>query len=366
MSVREGRATQRSNFGFTDWDVEDRPQVVVWEATRACSLACRHCRASAQRRPRPDELRTEEAHGLLRQMAALRPQIFVVTGGDPLERPDLFELMAMARDMGLRVFVAPSVTPLLDAPALERLAETGCAGIQLSLDGADAVTHDRFRGQSGVFARTLEACATIHRLGLPLTLATTVARHDLHQLDALHKLVRSLHPVRWSVFFLVPTGRARAEEMIPPAAAEEVFARLQAFSENAPFAIKTTEAPAIRRLLTSGGTAPRARATIADGRGFVFVAANGDICPSGFLPLPAGNVRRDDVLEVYRRHPIFRDLRDPGALRGPRCGRCEYRTVCGGSRSRAYAVTGDPLGDDPLCAFVPGVPRVPDVGDAAC
>gem|GEM_PF-48931 len=353
-ALGRGETTTRSNFGYTDWDVADRPQVVIWEATRACALACRHCRASAQRRPRPDELRTDEARGLLRQIAAVRPQIFVITGGDPLERPDLFDLMEDARALGLRVSVAPSVTPLLHTAALEHLARAGCAGIQLSLDGADAATHDRFRGQPGVFAATLEACATIRRLGLPLTLATTVARHDVHQIDALYALVGSLHPVRWSLFFLVPTGRARAEEMIAAEAAEAVLLRLRRFAADAPFAIKTTEAPAIRRLLLAGGSAPQARATIGDGRGFLFLAANGDICPSGFLPLVAGNVRQDDVLEVYRRHPIFLQMRDPGALRGPRCGRCEYRAVCGGSRSRAYAITGDPLGDDPLCAHVPG------------
>lgn len=327
--------------------------MVVWEATRACALACRHCRASAQRRPLPDELDTHEASRLLHQVAAIRPAIFVITGGDPLERSDLFDLMLEARALGLRVSVAPSVTPRLHAEALAHLAHVGCAGIQLSLDGADAVTHDRFRGQPGVFTRTLEACTSIRELGIPLTLATSVARHDVDQLAELYALVRSLGPVRWSLFFLVPTGRARASEMISPEMAEEVLLQLEAFSAEAPFTIKTTEAPAIRRLLASRGTSPAGRATIADGRGFLFLAHNGDICPSGFLPLAAGNTRRDDVLDVYQRHPVFRALRNPNALRGPRCGCCEFRAVCGGSRSRAYAVTGDPLGDDPLCAHVP-------------
>lgn len=346
--------------------MHDRPQVIVWEATRACALACRHCRASAQRRPGPDELGPAEARGLLAQVAAIRPQIFVITGGDPLERPDLFDLLEHARGLGLRVSLAPSVTPRLDAAAIGRLAEVGCAGIQISLDGADAATHDRFRGQPGVFAATLQACAQIQRHNLPLTVATTIARHDLDQLEEIHTLVASLSPLRWSLFFLVPTGRARAAEMIAPAEAEAVLARLQALSVGAPFIIKTTEAPAIRRLLTAGGAAPQGRATIADGRGFLFLAANGDICPSGFLPLPAGNVRGDSALEVYRNHPVFRQLRDPEALRGPRCGRCAYRSVCGGSRSRAYAATGDPLGDDPLCGYDPGESPALAGGGAAC
>ncbi len=342
-----------SRFGFTDWDVADRPQVLIWEATRACMLACRHCRASAMRRPAPDELNGEEALRLLDQVAAIHPAIFVITGGDPLERPDLFELMAHGRSVGLRVSLAPSVTPRLDRAAMARLPEVGCAGLQLSLDGADAATHDRFRGQPGTFVRTLEAARWAREEGVPLTVATTVARHNQGQLPALAELVSTLGIVRWSLFFLVPTGRARPQEMVSPDEAERVLLWVEELAGRVPFICKTTEAPQIRRLLSGHGKAPRTGSNIADGRGFLFVANNGDICPSGFLPLPAGNCRHDDILEVYRTHELFRALRDPQALRGTRCARCEYRTVCGGSRSRAFSATGDPLGDDPLCAYEP-------------
>jgi radical SAM protein with 4Fe4S-binding SPASM domain len=327
--------------------------VVIWEATRACSLACRHCRASAMRHPAPDELAGEEAKALLRQVAAIQPAIFVITGGDPLERADLFELVAYARGLGLGVSLAPSATPLLDRAAVERLAALGCRGVQLSLDGADAATHDRFRGHSGTFARTLQACQFVRAAGLPLTVATTVTRWNVEQLADIYQLVQTLEPVRWSVFFLVPTGRARWDESVAPEVAEAVLLWLHMLSREAPFTLKTTEAPQVRRFLAADPGSPPEAATVADGRGFVFVSAAGDITPSGFLPLPAGNVRRDDLLQVYREHPLFRSLRDPDALRGPRCRRCSYRRVCGGSRSRAYAATGDPLGDDPLCAYVP-------------
>jgi len=357
---------RRSTFGYTNWDIEDRPQVVIWEATRACALACRHCRATAQRRPRPDELTTAEAGGLLAQVAGMRPQAFIITGGDPLERADLFDLLADARALGLRVSLAPSVTPLLDHRVIARLAELGIGAVQLSLDGADAETHDRFRGHSGTFARTLQTCAWIREEGLPLMVGTTVARHNAEQLAEMYDLVAGLGVVRWSLFFLVPTGRARPEDMVDPYFAQAILTWLALMSRDAPFALKTTEAPQIRRLLAPPEPAASAQTTIGDGKGFLFIAANGDICPSGFLPLPAGNARADDILEVYRTHPLFRALRDPDALTGPRCRQCTYRKICGGSRSRAFAVYGDPLGDDPLCAHMPVDPLSARAGDAPC
>ncbi len=342
-----------SLFGFTDWDVDDRPQVVIWEATRACALACRHCRASARRQPGPDELTPHEAEQLVNQVAAAKPQTFVFTGGDPLERPDLWHLMRLARALGLRPALAPSATPRLDQEAVREAARAGCAGFQLSIDGAVAEEHDGMRGQPGTFAHTLEVCDWVRAAGLPLTVATTVTRHNVESLAAICALVEQLGVVRWSVFFLVPTGRARARDMVAPVVAEAVLIWLHSIAASVPFAIKTTEAPQIRRLALAGGGPAPGRHGIGDGRGFAFVSAAGDICPSGFLPLPAGNVRRDDLLTTYRHHPLFRSLRDPGALRGERCGGCPHRALCGGSRSRAYAVSGDPLGDDPLCLYEP-------------
>ncbi len=327
--------------------------MVIWEATRACALACRHCRASARRRPGPDELTASEAERLVAQVAAAQPQTFVFTGGDPLERPDLWHLMRLSRTFGLRPALAPSATPRLNREAVRDAADAGCAGVQLSLDGADADQHDGMRGQPGTFAHTLEACGWVRDAGLPLTVATTVTRHNVESLTAISALVERLGVARWSVFFLVPTGRARAQDMVAPVVAEAVLIWLHSISATVPFAIKTTEAPQIRRLAVADGRPAPGRHGIGDGRGFAFISATGDICPSGFLPLPAGNVRSDDLLDTYRHHPLFRSLRDPGALRGERCGTCPHQTLCGGSRSRAYAVNGDPLGDDPLCLYEP-------------
>ncbi len=352
--------------GTAERDLDDRPLVVVWEATRACALACRHCRASAQRRPAPDELTPAEARDLLAQIGRIRPPVFVITGGDPLERADLFERIAEAAAMGLRVSLAPSVTARLQRQTVASLAALGCAGIQLSLDGADAETHDRFRGCPGTFARTMRACGWVREEGIPLSLGTTVSTHNADQLDELYELVGSLGAARWDLFFLVPAGRAQAGEMIPPTLAEAVMIWLAAVSTDAPFAIKTTEAPQLRRVLAARRPDPNGRPAVGDGKGFVFIAANGDIRPSGFLPLVAGNTRRDDLLATYRRDPLFRALRDPDALTGPRCSQCGYRRTCGGSRSRAYAVYGDPLADDPLCAHVPPSPAPSASGGVPC
>ena len=328
--------------------------VVIWEVTRACQLACRHCRAKAQRRPLPGELSTEEGRALIDQVAEVGPAIFVLTGGDPLERADLWELVRHAVGRGLHTYLAPSATPLLSREAIGTAAALGCAGIQLSLDGSTASVHDRFRGVRGTFARTEQAAAWTAEAGLPLSIATTVTNDNADDLPAIAERVRQWHAGMWSVFFLVPTGRGRPEQEVTPQRAEELLRWLVAASSSLPFRVKTTEAPQIRRLLAERS----GRASIGDGRGFVFVAYDGEVWPSGFLPLSVGNVRRQPLGVIYREAPLLRQLRDPQALRGPRCSRCPYREVCGGSRSRAYAHTGDPLEDDPLCAFVPSAEEV--------
>ncbi len=341
-----------SRFGMVNWRVDERPLVVIWEATRACQLACRHCRASAQRRPLPGELDTLAARELIGQVRALNPPIFVITGGDPLERADLWSLLADARAAGLRTFLAPSATPRLTTESLAAAEAVGCAGVQLSLDGATAQTHDRFRGIAGTFERTVAAAGWVRGRGLALSVATTVTRDNADELPSIAQQVAAMGAGMWSVFFLVPTGRGRKEQAVDPERADQILRWLVDASRTLPFRVKTTEAPQIRRLV-AGDMAERPTAGIGDGRGFAFIAYNGDVWPSGFLPVAAGNVRDRSLAEIYRDSPLFRQLRDPEALRGPRCGRCPHRALCGGSRSRAYAYSGDPLGDDPLCAYVP-------------
>ncbi len=339
-------------------DTSERPVVVVWELTQACSLACRHCRADAQEACHPDELSTAEGRSLLE--AARRfgeGQLVVLSGGDPMARDDVVDLVDYGTDLGLRMTLTPSGTERLTPDRLEALADAGLRRVALSLDGAGPESHDDFRGEEGSFERTLRAARAARDAGLPLQLNTTVCADTVDELPAIRDLAEELGVVLWSVFFLVPVGRGAVLDPIAPDRAERVMAWLAEVADDAPFGLKTTEAPHYRRVRLqreaagdgpSGARPPRVIA----GDGFVFVSHVGEIYPSGFLPRSAGNVRRDDLVERYREADLFEALRDPDALKG-KCGACPFNAVCGGSRSRAYAHTGDPLEADPLCAYVP-------------
>ncbi|HZU07849.1 MAG TPA: TIGR04053 family radical SAM/SPASM domain-containing protein [Chloroflexota bacterium] len=342
-------------------DLARQAYVVIWEITRACALACRHCRASAQRRRDPRELTTAEGYALIDQIAVWGVPILVLTGGDPLLRPDCFELIAYGNSRGVGVSFSPSATARLDRTALRRARDAGLRRIALSLDGSTAAVHDAFRQVRGVYTRTLRAIREAQEMGLSVQLHTTVSRHNLADLPALAELVSALRPVLWSLFFLVPTGRARVTDMLDAAEHEQVLTWLCALREQVPFDVKTTEAPYFRRLLLQRGAAlrrpapdglARPTAAINDGKGFCFVSHVGEVCPSGFLPLAAGNVRQTPLPVLYQQSPLFRALRDPTRLRG-KCGLCEFREVCGGSRAKAYALTGDYLAADPCCAYRP-------------
>lgn len=345
------------------------PLLVYWEVTRACDLACRHCRADAMAAPLPGELTTPDGLALLGSIAAFGrplPQL-VLTGGDPLTRRDLFELVGEARRLGIGVSLAPAATPLLTGAMLERIANAGIGTISLSLDGSDASRHDDLRGVPGCFDRTMEAAARARELGLGVQVNTLVTADTVDDLPAVYRLVRGLGIVRWSLFFLVPVGRGTILPEVSPARAERLLDWLFERSAEAPFAIKTTEAlhyrrVAVRRLRAAGlDEAAIARTSIGrgfgirDGNGIVFVSHDGDVSPSGFLPLPVGNVRRRSLVALYRDAPLLRALRDVRRLKG-RCGRCPFAPLCGGSRARAFAATGDPLEADPLCPYVPAAP----------
>jgi radical SAM protein len=352
------------------------PIVVIWEVSRACDLACVHCRASAVPVRESGELTTAEGLRLVRQLRGFGHPVFVLTGGDPLKRDDIHDLIAGAVAEGLPTYLSPAGTPLLTHAALLRARQAGLSGVSISLDGSCAETHDRFRRVPGSFDWSLQGAAAAVALGLRLQINTTLTRHNLSDLKAIASLVASLEAQRWTLFLLVPTGRAQTDQQVTAAECERVFAWLHDLSVTAPFKIKTTEGPHYRRVTlqhqadeiarsaAAGGAdaaAPPHRSVsgggrfvpgLNDGSGFLFINSRGDIQPSGFLPLTAGNVRRDSPVDVYRSHPIFTALRDPDRL-GGRCGRCEYRSTCGGSRARAYGLTGDYLAEDPLCAYEP-------------
>jgi len=349
------------------------PFIVIWETTRACALACVHCRAEAMPRRDPDELTTEEGRRLLDRVASFGspPPIVVLTGGDPLRRPDIVSLVAHGTQKGLSVSLTPSGTAAVTRDRLCALQEAGLARLAVSLDGATAETHDAFRGVKGSHLYTMRIIEHARALGLPLQINTTVSSLTRADLPELARQMMEIGPTLWALFFLIPVGRAQAEQGLSAEDIESVLHWAAELATRAPFGVKATEAPHYHRVLAErgraargGGSAPdligRAGRAVTDGNGFAFIDHVGNICPSGFLPLAAGNVRRDDLVAVYREDPLFVSLRDPSRL-GGRCGACPYRERCGGSRARAYAVTGDPLAEDPGCAFQPAPAALPAI-----
>ena len=344
------------------------PMLVYWETTLSCGLTCRHCRATAMPERSPEELTTEEGFALLDRILGFgRPYPHVVfTGGDPLRRPDLETLVEAATERGIGASLAPAAT---DELTMERLARLKAAGIQtmsLSLDGSDAERHDGFRGVPGTFEKTLQAAAWAHEVGLPLQVNTLITDETLSDLPAVYELMKTLGIIRWSLFYLISVGRGTDLREISAADSERLNGWFYDLSKEAPFIIKTTEAThyrrvAIRRMTADGLDREAIAATsvgrgfgVRDGNGIMFVAHDGWVYPSGFLPVRTGNVRTDDIVTLYREHPVFTGLRDVASFKG-RCGRCEFAEVCGGSRARAYAWTGDYLETDPLCPYVPPV-----------
>lgn len=344
----------RADFGRS-------PMVAFYETTRACDLRCAHCRADAQHWCDPRELTTAQTKQLVDQLTAFpKPPLLVLTGGDPMKRADVFEIVEHAVASGLTVAMTPSATPLVTTEAVRRLKAAGLHRLAVSLDGADAATHDGFRRVRGSFDRTFEIMGDARACGLPLQVNTTIARHNVGQVDAIAEQLSGEGIELWSVFFLVPTGRASAGQRIAPEEYEAVFEQLLRHTRRQPYAIKTTEAPHYRRFLfhqlkqTPTRDAPATSRFVGtnDGKGVMFVGHRGEIYPSGFLPVLCGTFPHDSVVKVYQDDPLFRALRDGDRL-GGKCGACEYRHVCGGSRARSFSLTGDPLAAEPDCAYLP-------------
>ncbi|MGG7618508.1 TIGR04053 family radical SAM/SPASM domain-containing protein [Bacillus coreaensis] len=359
-------------------DFNKDPFIVIWELTRACQLKCLHCRAEAQYKTDPRELTFEEGKKLIDEIYEMNNPMLVFTGGDPLLRKDVFDIAEYAVKKGVRVSMTPSATPNVTKESIEKAKEVGLSRWAFSLDGPTAEIHDHFRGTAGSFDLTIERIQYLHELEIPIQINTVISRFNYEYLDEMAELVEKLQCVLWSVFFLVPTGRGQEKDMISPVEHEKVFIWLQELSKRVPFDIKTTAAQHYRRVfiqqkmkeekkkenisyldaLTSQGLTGsidglgRAPKGVNDGNGFVFISHIGDVYPSGLLPIKAGNVREQSLAEIYRESPIFKDLRNPDKYKG-KCGVCEFRYVCGGSRSRAYAMTGDYLESEPFCVYVP-------------
>ncbi|MEC3833461.1 TIGR04053 family radical SAM/SPASM domain-containing protein [Bacillus licheniformis] len=359
-------------------DFDKSPFIVIWELTRACELKRLHCRASAQNKRDPRELSLKEGKDLIDQIHAMDNPLLVLTGGDPLMRDDVFAIIEYAVQKGVRVSMTPSATPNVTREAIQSAKEIGLSRWAFSLDGPTREIHDHFRGTDGSFDLTMKAIRYIHECQLPLQINTVISSYNIDYLDEMAKLIKELNCVLWSVFFLVPTGRAKREDMISPVDHEKVFLWLSRLAKEAPFDIKTTAAQHYRRVviqqkmreakdphmkiryehaLQKGkmdaiGGLGRAPKGVNDGNGFMFISHIGDVYPSGLLPVKAGNIREQPLAEIYRESPIFKDLRNPDGFKG-KCGVCEFRHVCGGSRSRAYALTGDYLESDPSCIYIP-------------
>lgn len=351
------------------WKVDfDRcPFLVIWETTQACDLACRHCRASAMPGPIPGELTTEEGMSLIDQVALMGTPLLVLSGGDPAARPDLIDLVRHAKSRGLRVATIPAATPRLTPDLVRSLAQAGLDQIAFSLDFPQADLHDAFRGVPGAYARTIEAAGWARANRLPVQINTCVWKESAAWLGAMASQVEALGAVFWEVFFLVPMGRGSLLGGLTASECEDAFEVLRQAQGRRKYIVKVTEAPHYRRYLAQRkdrergrvralgdeeGGVPLAHRGVNAGDGFLFISHRGDIYPSGFLPISAGNVRRHRIADVYRTSGLFLDLRDPDRLKG-RCGRCEFRRLCGGSRSRAYALTGDWLAEDLWCAYDP-------------
>jgi radical SAM protein len=344
----------------------ESPMLVYWEMTQACALACRHCRAEAMPYRHPLELNHDESRELLRQIIAFGEPLphLILTGGDPLQRADLFDLLDEATALGLNVSITPSATQNLTRDVIARMKAHGIQSLGLSLDGSTAERHEAVRGVAGCFDWTINAAHYAAEFDLPIQINTLVAAEAADDLPAIYELLKTLKVMRWSLFFLIAVGRGRVLQEVSPERGEALMHWVYDLSRSAPFAIKTTEAPSYRRVALNrmrgeGLTPEQIQRTsvyhgfgIRDGHGIMFVSNTGDIYPAGFLPLAVGNVRVDQLADVYRDAPVFRSLHDPDQFKG-KCGHCEYRAICGGSRARAFAHTGDPLESDPFCPYVP-------------
>jgi len=383
------------------YDLQQKPFIVFWEITRACMLACRHCRARAQKKRHPDELTFEEAIGVIDQLTEFgKPYPLVVfTGGDPLMRDDINDLIKYSTDRGLRAAIAFSGTELATKSRLEKLKNAGIARIAISLDGSNPDVHDHFRGVKGTFEQSIKILEIAKTMGISRQINTTVSTYNLLDLPNLLEICLKEGVTLWDVFFIVPTGRAKAELMPSPQQFEDILNWLYDVTRETPLNVKSSAATHLRRIeyqrdtgkyrtpfgelykalkerleeikksynlkvekkrvvagythksLAHGDGIKRAQG-ITDGRGMFFISHIGDVYPSGFLPIEAGNVRETSLKKIYMTSNIFMELKDPDRLKG-KCGVCEFRQICGGSRARAFALTGDYLEAEPNCIYIP-------------
>ncbi|MDR2668748.1 MAG: heme b synthase [Desulfovibrio sp.] len=352
-------------------------RLVAWEITRSCNLACRHCRAEAHPEAYPGELSTKEAKKLIESFTECGEPIVILTGGEPLLRADVFELAEHARAVGLRCVMAPNGT-LVDAEAARKIRASGIARCSVSLDGADAASHDALRGVPGAFDAALRGIENLKALDVEFQINSTVTKSNLHSFRDIFALARSLGAAAWHIFLLVPMGRAAqlGEEVISAAEYEETLNWFYDFRKSAGMSLKATCAPHYYRILRQRAHAEGLKVDFAGfgmdavsrgclgGTGFCFISHTGQLQPCGYLELDCGNVRDTAFPELWQSSEHFLEFRDKSRYKG-KCGRCEYHRVCGGCRARAYSLTGDHMAEEPLCVWQPARPAATEARPCA-
>lgn len=325
-------------------------RMVAWELTRNCNLSCMHCRASAASGPYEGELSTEECRAIIDDILSFSEPTVILTGGEPLMRPDIFDIIEYGNDRGLRMVIAVNGT-LVDEGAAKRLEASGIKRVSLSIDARDETGHDKFRGVDGSFRAVTGAAGMLKLTGLPFQINTTVTRLNVDDLDDIYALVRSLGAVAWHVFLLVPVGRGTGlkGKELSAEAYEEVLHRLRAIEKRGELEMKVTCAPHYYRIVKEDGETPKSAGCLA-GKSFMFISHRGIAQPCGYLEIDSGDVRRDGVRTVWEGSEVFRRLRDLTLYRG-KCSTCRYVRICGGCRARAYEETGDYLQEEPLCSY---------------
>lgn len=358
------RATSGSSQALNASKVRLRPLQVTWDMTQACDWKSSPERAAARLPRDRQQFSTAEAFHLVEEVAAMRVPLLALTGGDPLLRADLFPVIEFASRRSVRTSLTLLPTPLLNVPAIAEMKASGLMRVGFWLHGSSAALNDAYWSVPGTYRRTLEIIGSCHEVELPVQVNTIVARRNFHDVDPMIELLTRLDVALWNLFFFVPASPEQAGEMLTAEQHEEVFARLFAATKRVHFQIKTTEgqhyqryvlqqrARELRRRMTEADVIPYAPKGVNEGRGFVFINHHGEVYPSRFLPLSGGNVTTQSLADVYCGSPLFTSLRDSSKLKG-KCGRCPVRNVCGGSRARAYAVTGDLFAPDPCCAYEP-------------
>jgi radical SAM protein with 4Fe4S-binding SPASM domain len=337
---------------------------VVWQLTRECDLGCNDC-ATAQARARTHELTTYESYKTIDQIASAKPQRFVISGGDPLARRDIPEIVQYARRRGLEPAVNVSPTRSLTAESINALRRNGLMRLIFSINGSNPQRHDAMTGVEGSFANTVRGLRWGHDTGVVIEINTLVTRNNVSDLAAIAEMIDAFRIDAWNVHFIVPVTKKRKEQMLTAGQTEAAFSALSAIAGLAKYRIRVVEAPHYRRhLMQETNTDQAAWSDFAGYVGnsevvddLVFISADGEVHPSEFLPLSGGNLREHPLKEIVRSSDLFVSLRDRSNLTG-KCRSCEYKNACGGSRARAWAMTGDLFASDPLCAYQPLAPEV--------